>query len=612
MLFRTGFVTILALAVAVTAAAQDSAPAPDPATLAPRDALAWVGVSDLSDLLEAYERTAGYRMMKDPVARKALIELGAISRVVESLHKRLATSLDMDPEQLKNPFDGPVSLCIRPPAEKDGMPRPVLAIGIGDRETLTGYYERLRGRLRERVDEYERISFDSFEIDSFRREPKDKSSGEESGDESARPDPNEVDPFSMDEDSMGKQLESFLDQVLSEDSIPPRLALCVSDRLLIAAGSVDEVKDVLRLQRGGGESLRDSEGYKVLLREFKQPGPLRLLVNVPALLDLARTEEDAREQMTALGLESFGCIVAQGTYGMPEYDQVVEAFVPISGERTGLAKIVSRPSTPIAPAGRVPADAFMHLRANLHPGELVDEIESITRRIDPEAADEMRNSLEAIPLSETESLNLRRDVINRLRDPLALTISFARPLNAESGRFLATIGHAGKDALVQAIEALRGMAAGMLIDRELRGTPVYDIPLGGVSIATTSDRVLFGVTPAVESELQEVDGGRGLAEDPQFQRALAAVDREAWAVIWVNTRPAFELALELAGRGDQPPPMNPLGFFTGAMAGSAGMIRPEAREDARALLRYQTAGLMTARTTPDGVYLRMVGLTPSP
>ncbi|MFQ5806925.1 MAG: hypothetical protein ACE5I3_10790 [Phycisphaerae bacterium] len=607
----------LTLAAALSAAGQTERKVTvDPASWVPSDALAYVGVADIEKLSHEFQRTAFYKLMQDPNAKESWGRVSLLSKFYEEFKNRLAKSLDTEPDKLKNPFGGPMALYVTPPrADPADEPGVVLVAGIGDAALMKGYYEQATRKFRELADNHEKVSFASYTIDQFTTEAR----GEGAEDE----DPNDEDfdefdlgAFDADDESFAAALDKLFGQLFSSDAMPEELVLCLTEDRLIAAPTPAHVKAVLRRERAGN-SLVETEAYKTLLREFKPLGALRLAINLPRLFDMMAAVEgdEAEEALAMLGAKGTGSLIGHALFGSKDFESKLELLLLLSGERTGLAKVFSMKNRAVAPPAAVSADSVIYASVNANLTETLDEVERMVRRADPEAADQMRSSMETVELPDGETLNLRKEVLEKLREPLTFTMAFVRPYGPQSTRLRLTLGHRDKEAMARFLDKLSSLSPGMMLERELRGTLLYDIPSVGFSVAPTDNAIIAGTTDAVDAALQMPVPEESLAAEPEFKRAAALAPREAWGVLYVDSRRMFEAALEMVKNKDALVAarfMNPASFIPLRIveAFTAG-VGEDQIDATRHLSKYQAPSIVTVATTPDGIRMTQIQLVPS-
>lgn len=589
-----------------------SAEKPDPAAWVPADALFYVGIVDIEQTIKEFQATNAYKVMKETKANAAGPSLGAVlSKATERVQEKLAKLLDTTPAQLKNPFRGRLAVFAVLPPGKTAFEDvgPALVAGVGDADTMRQYYDKIVKNLRDAAGSYESVSVGSHSIDVFTK----KEGGGDNANENATEEQDEdLDPFSMGEAELGAFLDKELDKALTPENMPKSLATCLTSDRLIVAMNADQVRSVLRAD--GDNTLAGTEEHGKLLRSFESPGGIRMLVNIARLVEMVRrdpeTSDDDRKAMDALGVDAFQALVAHSAFGgAPDVESRFEALTLIKGERTGLAKILSMPNAPVAPAPIVSGDTAMLFSMNLNAGELYQEIERIVRQIDPDTADQMRQSIEAVPNpnQEGQTINLRKELIENLREPIRFVLGFAQPYGVDSPRVLMTMGHRDQAA----ISKLLSLGGAMFSPRDVRGTQVYDFPFGGVSLATTSDTIVMGNGKAVESGLAGGDSG-GLSADAEFQRTARHLPREASMVVYFDYRRFMDAALALLPHRSEleAAMMTNVGA---AMAGGmvAAMFPNEnAAEEIKNSARYAAPSMLVVETTSDGIKLSSVQLKP--
>jgi hypothetical protein len=622
--------TCLCLAVVLAATAplalgQETRPSKtDPAEWVPADALFYLGVTDVGQTCDDFKKTAAYAAMSDASAGEALPSLKLFGKAIEKFKERLAKALDLPAAQLKNPFGGALAVCLVVPAgSKLKDVEPVLVAGIGDKEAMKKYVDTAVTKFKEQG-KYEAVSvgpatIQSFKFEADKEKKKPKSAGEQPDEEfnEADEEREEEAPFTPG-GSPEQMIMQGIDKFFSAEALPPSLALCLTEDRLVVGTSVDQVKAALR-REPGGKTLADADDHKALLRHFKDPGTVRVLVNLPRIIELAKTgatedeREDLNKTLKVIGAESLGSVIAHWRGGAAGYDSKLEALFMMRGERSGLAKILSLENRASAPPAGTAADACVYASLNVKVPELIDEIERMLRQTDPNAADEMRTQLEEVELPSGEKFNVRKDFIAHLRGPLTVSLGFTKPVGPDCARLLVGLGHRDQNAMVRFFSSF----GEMFQQRDVRGTQVFDVAMPpGLSIAPTNDRLVAGNTAAVAAALQPAAAGESLAETEAWKRAARHIPEESWLTVFVDERKLLEVALDAAKikdqlMGGQMGPDMGSAILMGIAQGMAGALEEKDLEQARKLLKYSSQTVFTIATTPEGIRLTQVELKPA-
>ncbi len=582
----------------------------DPATLVPADALVYIGIEDVGEAWTQWKRTAAYAQLSDTAVKEVAKESQIFAEFADTLRKRLAKALEKQPDQMQNPFAGPFALYMALPqdAPEAEPPHPVVIAGVGDAKLMREYYDAIVRRVRAAADKAESVAFGGHNIEYFERTP--KSEHEHVGDEEADAELEEMaeESESQGENPLGQMLESAADEIFSAENLPPKLAMYLTDTQLILAQTADEVKEIVRVAESG-KSLASSPDGKQFARQFETLGAARFSINLPRMFEIARKfgGDEAARNLDALGTSGMRSIIGHLQLGADKFDGKFEAQLLLEGERVGLARILSMKNAELAPAAHISTDAAVFASVNLNLGDLLNEVLRIMRQVDPDSADEALKSMEAVPMGE-ETVNLKRDLIDHLREPLVMSLGFSRPFGPESPRMLISIDHRDRAALEKILQLTP-----MLTSRDLQGTSVYDLPIGGMSLATSANRAYFGSLPAIEQALRPASDG-GLGNDAEYKRAAAVVPREAWFLAFADGKKMLEATLGLAKHADA---LQAAQFQNFAAALTAGIVAAanmayegEQLEQANKLLRYQAASIVTISTNTDGVRLTQIQLRP--
>lgn len=589
----------------------------DPAEWAPADALVYVGVTDVGETWDGFKQTSAYQMLSDREATKGLAELDPIGTAVEELKKRLSAMLEVPAEQLKNPFAGPLAFYLTSaPGGKPEDVEPGLIAGVGDREVLKKYYETAVNKLKEQA-RHEAMPAEGTTIDTFTREA-DKSEKDEKTDEPE--DDSEEGPPTSPDAIMKKAME----ELFAPDALPANFAMCLAEDRLIVAGSPERVKAILRQERGT-RTLADTDDHKALLRHLKPTGTVRVLVNLPRIISLVKAAtsesdaEDLRQALRVIGAESLGSVVGHLRVGASSYDSKFELLFLMSGERSGLAKLLSLPNRPSTPPATVSADTCIYASCNVQVSPLLDEIERMIRQNDAAEADAFRAAMQ-VELPDGTKVDWRKDFLDHLQAPLTVTLALTKPLAANCARLLVGLGHRDQGALVR-ILSNAAVTQVPLAARELRGAQVFDVPPmppflpPGLTLAATTDRLLLGNQPAVEAAV----GGAAtepLGETEGWKRVARFVPEESWLTVYLDNRKLLEAVIELNKKREELMAAGPSDFGSLIVYGlleslGAGLGEAGGAQSGK-LLRYSSQAVYTISTTPEGVQFTAVQLRPEP
>ncbi|RMF81714.1 MAG: hypothetical protein D6744_06815, partial [Planctomycetota bacterium] len=108
----------------------------DPATWAPADAFAYIGVDDVDQAWRQISQTAAMRAFNDPRISKSSAEFGFVNKIFKKLKERIAGALEVSPDSLKSPFGGPLVIYLNPPPAADDEAAVVLIATIDDAATM--------------------------------------------------------------------------------------------------------------------------------------------------------------------------------------------------------------------------------------------------------------------------------------------------------------------------------------------------------------------------------------------------------------------------------------------------------------------------------------------
>lgn len=598
--------TILVLAAAVLAAsAQERASREaEPAEWVPADALIYIGVTDTERLWSDFKKSSGYRQMQDK-EYLAQIEGGEmISSFIEKFRGRIAELLKVEPDALKSPFGGPLAIWASAPAgaSVDDMESGMIAT-VADKELMQRYLDAALANLKEHAKEYDTFTAGGATVHSFKFDP-----DTEWGDEEEE----EEEEFDFGPPNPLKEIESTLDEVFSPKALPESLALALSDDRFYVAGSDDQMRRMVTRKKGA-DTLAETDDHRALLKHLRPVGEVRMLVNLPRLFDLIKREaegndaEELRTVLSMLGADSLRSMVGHMRFGARSYDSKLELLFLMSGERTGLAKLLSMTNVDVTPADTVPAGSVIYFSANINPPEFIKQIAQMAERSDPAAAAQVNMALGEQDFGG-QKVHVQKDIIDHLTGPLRGYLSFQQPYDPNAVQLALSLGHRNRDALSRVFGILMGLSG--LQPREFQGTQVYDIPspMGPpTALAVSSDAIVVGLAPSVEARLSAKGSSDSLAAAKLFRDAQRLVPKEAWLTVFFDEGGLLKASSELA---KNPATMqNPVGQ---AMMMIAQMIDAKITDEAyvKKALQYKSATIVTAATTTEGVQLSFVTLKP--
>jgi hypothetical protein len=589
----------------------------DPAAWVPADALVYVGITDVADTWQDLQKTSNYAALSDTAALGAIPGANLPGTLITELKDRLARTLDVPPDQLQNPFAGPLACFVTAPfGAKPEELEPGLVAGVGDAALMKKYYDAAIAKLNN-LGKHDTVTAGSDTIDVFTIEPaRGKAESKSQDDEFDRLDAG-AGPGGGAPDEL---LKKTLGRVFAAESSPRKLALCLTAERVIVSGSADHVQAILRGD-ASTKTLAESDDYKALLQNLKPMGDIRFLVNLRRIIEMvpAAAEgpqaKELRKQIKSYGLDKLGSLVGHCRLGAASYDWKVDALLLLSGQRTGLAKLLSMDNRPTAPPADIPADTCIYAACNLDVPQWLDELGSkLAGPSDAGAADSAKSWAD-VQLPGGETVNLRRALLDHLNGPLTASLGLG---GAPPIRLLLTIGLRDQNAVTGFLTS--SAMQGILQPRELRGLQVFDITpspllsLPGLAAATTRERLLAGNTAAVENAIAPT-ATEPLAQSDAWKRAARYVPAEAWFTLYIDNRKLLDSLLELAQKPPAPAGDNPAGPDFGTLI-AAGMVRSMSglkQSDQGALDRVRrsaTQSIYTIATTPEGVQFTAVQLRP--
>ncbi len=588
---------------------------PEPATLAPADALVYLGINDIGEAWQDIQKTSAYSLMSEAAGPAALPGPNVFGGFAGELKARLAKALGVPADQLQNPLAGPVAFFITAPfgAKADEV-EPGLVAGVGDAALMKTYYDAALAKLKARG-KHEKMSVGSDTIDVFTLEREKKKGGQGEDAEFDRLDagggPGAARPDEM--------LSRALGGLLTGESLPPKLALCLTADRVIVAGSPEYVQALLQHDEST-KTIAGTDDYKALVQNLRPAGDIRFVVNLPRILEMipaaaeASEAKELRKKIKAWGFDGLGSLVGHCRLGAASYEWKIEALLLLSDKRTGLVKLLSADNQPAAPPADVSADTCAWMAWNVDVPQWLDATETGLFQPSESAAAGGRSWMEH-PLPDGGTINLRQAFFDYLRGPLTFTFGIGQGPSAPGARLLLTIGHSDQAAVAKFLGG--PLVQDFLQAREARGAQIFDltnIPFlsaPGLSIAVTPDRLVLGNTAAVENAVAAASGAP--AEGEAWKRVARYVPEQAWLALFVDNHKLLDTLLEIAKKPPQPPAGGTAGPDFGTVIlgtllqglGSGGDLSGLDR-----MRRYATQAVYTITSTPPGVVFTAVELRP--
>ncbi|MEP0845690.1 MAG: hypothetical protein HRF50_02590 [Phycisphaerae bacterium] len=584
----------------------------DPAYWAPADALAFMGVSDLNELGKRFERTAFHKALAGPATAQSTPHAAADSAagllgVMATLRERIAAALEVPASQLQNPFGRSAALFIVAARRDDGFElEPVFVATVRDSALMRTYYDKAVSRFRAACDEHETATAAGGRIDWFRRQTPQPPATQPS-DALLRTD--ELAPSQS--RSLAQMLGRLRRELSASDSLPSRLALGLAGERLIVAFRPETVRAVLT--RSASASMAEQADYRKIGTSFARAGPVRVLVNVPELCELLARQagDDAKTTLTMLGADGLRSLIGHLDFGGQAYDSMFEGVLLMSGERRGLARLLSMANRPAASVSDF-TSAAVYLEANLAAGALVEELERMLRHVEPDAADEMAAAL-TLPVGDgSESIDLRHALLEALAPPVELSLTAGPAGTAASPQVLLRVALRSREGLDRLMDAISTVAPGVFVRRDTAGQAVYDVRALDASLAWSNGVLVAGTTSAVNEMSGGAAGSRSPSGPADAGRLAPFLPSEASLVLYIDGR-ALRNAARGAG-GAQPPSTTPSQRAPALGRWIAEAIADAFGDSADAAAGQADAGapatLTTLTTTTDGVRITSYQLKP--
>ena len=577
----------------------------------PEDTMVYVGVSDCDELVAAFKKTRSWQAMDDPALEDVI---QPYKKLTENLRKLLAKELGLDsPKELEVYPHGGLAAFLRldpPPAEdEDPEVHAGLVMDMGeDVDRAKGLADKivqvsLEEGGRKDVEEVAGTQVTTIEFK--------KDESEEGGEDEYEARVARVETI-LEDVELDEVMKAIIEQILTEIEPPEEFAFAFSRSLLVVGTDAETVKaTVKRLRRGADTSFAGSAAMRSLRRRLDQPSHMQFVFNLPLLIDMIMEEVDPddKREMRAVGLPALG--VLMGTAAIVPSRGVelrMDGFWEIGPERAGLGNILLMENRKTDPPSGVSADTVMYVSVNLSPSKILSEVLSITSRIDREGGDAMRAGLK-MPQEDGSVLDIQKDIVDKLAGPLQLTLSLAKPYDAENTNVLVALGHKSAEAMAK---LLAMVPPNVITVKEMLGNTVFELAMIPGAMGGFTDRVIipFGTKNAVEAYIRsEGKTGRGLADDPDFKRVARHLPKQSCVMFYMNGGRISDAQVALHESGDidpEEPPM--LGATLGdyirwglGQASAGGQFK-----DPETLRKYQTNGMVTVSTEPDG--LRFVGV----
>ncbi len=614
----TRTLTAAVSAVGVLCFGAESLSADSPAAWAPKDSIIYVGITNCDAMVASAKKTAGWRMMEDPAARKLTDRW---KKVTKKIQQFIADKLGLEsPKELEVYPHGPAALflTLAPPANEDEAPQPSVGLIMDMGEDIDRMKVLVRKALRKAYDRGARKSVKEIagtEVMTIRFKRK---SDREEMETQGGPDPElmalaqeiaealELDPMEA----------MALNQTLSNLGVklPKEFAFAYSgSRFVLASDTRTAEQAVKRLKGGTESSFAADAAMRSLSRHCAPNADVQFVVNIPGVVELASASNaDAPKSIKALGLRSLGALVSTFEVAPSSgIDFRGRGFLQVRGEPVGVAKLLMMPNRRTAPPASISADTAVFGSANINPSAILAEVIEIATRMNAAWGEQMRAAMKR-PQLDGSMLDIQKDVVDYLTGPLFGGLTLSSPYDNDHVGAMLALGHRSR----QAVDKLLAMIPpGVLMASEMMGSTIFDaaLPVSGVALAVT-DKVLIvpGTRPTIESYIrgENRDGG-GLADDPEFKRALRHVPRESSVMFFGSGRKLFDAQMAIHKAGDLTDSPQLFMSSAGAFLRYAllqNFIGAEL-EDARPLRKYQTSAILTVSRQSDGLRFDGVYLT---
>lgn len=565
----------------------------DPAVFAPKNALAFVGISDLGRGLGDFQKSGMGMIYGDRAAAAAFPDVQAVQEYFDELRAKIAKAVGVEPAQMQWPFDGSAAAFVyRMPGAggRDGLVLGYgVTLGVRDAATAGKYHAKLMANLKviAATSDEAAAGVDRIEYFRFDRPPPASQPEADSFVEPAAADPDQI-------------LENALDW--------HSVAVCLRKDRLFVGDSIATVREML--DRAPADSLAANKNYGAIDRLFEKPGGFRFYFDVPRALGILREIAAAgtKEFETILGAGGMGPLIGVFDSSAEKYDNRVEFLLLMEGARSGVAKILSNDGAKTAEIGEAPADALYAAQIHLDTAAAFDELRRVIREASP-ADDDMQW---VVKTKTGATLDLRADLIGVLRGSLRFVVSAPASNDPAGARAWLSIGCTDV-AKAAAWLACLGERVPMT-DHSVADTTVHDLPFGA-SVAILKDRIVVGTSEAVD-EWIELKPTKTLADERDFRRALELVPEESIAVSYLD---ATRLVRTTAAIGVEPgamltlflqkPAIALVYYFAGANV--VGAVGPGFKDKIEPWARLCRPSISTLTSTPEGLRSTMYILKPA-
>lgn len=585
--------------------------ADDPASWVPKDALTYVGVTDCNALSAAMKRTLAWRSVEDPATQK-MIE--PYKKLGKKLQEYAAKKLGLEsPQELEIYPQGPLAIfvTVTPRADEEPLETITAVMDMGDQlEKVKSLCDKVVRACQDRGGRKETEEVGGAQIISIHL-----SSDSDEADFDAAFDAKDAEITALLEDlDLDPASMMLIEDILWDLEAPETFAFAFAGNRWIVSSETVGVKQAIRqIRDGGDDSFATTPAMRTLMRKCDPAAPIRLVVNLPKIIDLAaRDDQDTAKHLRAMGLSGLGpMVMTLALAPSAEVEMRAKGYMEISQDATGVAKIMRLPNGPTSPSSSVSADAAVFGMLQLDLRSIMAEIMDIVGRIDPEEGDELRAAMK-VPQPDGSVLDVQKDVLDHFSGPLLGVLTHAPPYGNDDFNALLAIGHKSREGC-QKLVAL--IPPGLIVPREMQGAAIYEVPMipipGMAAGLTDRSLILVGTKNAVEGFIRtESQSEGGLAGDRDFKRVASHLPAECCAIMYVNGRRHYDAMLAVHKSGDF------TGEFQPAMGMSlGGVLRGTAYnnfsgaelDDPEVMRKYMTLSAFTVTTDSDG--LRFEGVS---
>ncbi len=320
----------------------------------------------------------------------------------------------------------------------------------------------------------------------------------------------------------------------------PKSMCLVSDKgRLLVSGSVASMGMLLsRVDGDHAKSAGETETFKSatqlaggtqdLYAVFATKPAASLLAAVPQMMLFQPLLERVFGDIQAI---SVGLHANEGVF-----EQGFGVYMP--NGKAGVLALVDAPTTPTAPSAMVPADAVTYMNVNVKFDQIVPVLDGIVAGLPAEQAEMVTSTLEMFRPAMTAAFAAMGPQVHSWSG----AVDAENPLVSNSVTAIAMKND--KDSAAAVSDLLNLFPLG-LQSRDFNGMTILSDEFAPFAVGIGGGALVFGSVQQVEQALRSVDakGEAGLASNPQFAAALAAMSKDSLVAMgWTDFAQQFATA----------------------------------------------------------------------